>query len=456
MPSPFSIRGVVEGFYGRVWTWAQRRSMVEFMGAHGMNLYLYAPKMDPRHRMTWREPYTTGQLRRFGDLIELSHDGGVNFGYAIAPGLDMDYTSDEDGQTLLRKLDAFWDADCRAFAVLWDDIPSTCDARTLSAFGSLAAAQAHAVNRVGEHLAAKGQPFTLITCPTTYYGAPDRAELREFGQALAGDVHIMWTGPEVCSRELTAADAQAVSRVIGREPLYWDNYPVNDMSMSAEMHLEPLSGRSPGLSAHCTGLLSNPMTQPEASKIVLATVAAYLDDPLRYHPETAWQAAVEEVAGSKDAVYLTVLRRGLSGNCLNPRPWEPVHQGLRQALAAWRVGQSAELAPLQEELTALAEAGRHVEGGLENKALGRELRLWAREIRTWAEALLQALGPLDRRAARRLPAKTDPRDLAGAVRDMARAAYKDDIRTFGDELWGTLERTLLGHLFAGPADSGSD
>ena len=42
--------GVVEGFYGRPWTEAERRMMLHFLGEHGMNLYVYAPKDDPYHR----------------------------------------------------------------------------------------------------------------------------------------------------------------------------------------------------------------------------------------------------------------------------------------------------------------------------------------------------------------------------------------------------------------------
>ena len=117
MASPFPLRGVVEGFYGRVWTWAQRQSVMEFAAAHGMNVYLYAPKMDPRHRMTWREPYGASPMRRFADLVALGRQRGMAFGWAIAPGLDMNYTAPADVEALRRKLDAFWDIGCRTFGI---------------------------------------------------------------------------------------------------------------------------------------------------------------------------------------------------------------------------------------------------------------------------------------------------------------------------------------------------
>jgi hypothetical protein len=45
-----SIRGVVEGFYGTPWTYAERLDILRFEGQHGMNVYHYGPKYDPYHR----------------------------------------------------------------------------------------------------------------------------------------------------------------------------------------------------------------------------------------------------------------------------------------------------------------------------------------------------------------------------------------------------------------------
>lgn len=52
--SPFAVRGVIEGFYGRPWTHEQRLGLIEFIGARGMNTFVYAPKDDPLVRREWR------------------------------------------------------------------------------------------------------------------------------------------------------------------------------------------------------------------------------------------------------------------------------------------------------------------------------------------------------------------------------------------------------------------
>jgi len=39
----FPRRGIVEGFFGPLWSMAQRKAVFEFGAARGMNTYLYAP-----------------------------------------------------------------------------------------------------------------------------------------------------------------------------------------------------------------------------------------------------------------------------------------------------------------------------------------------------------------------------------------------------------------------------
>ncbi|MCB1015823.1 MAG: beta-N-acetylglucosaminidase domain-containing protein [Acidimicrobiales bacterium] len=54
---PWDIRGLIEGFYGRPWSWDERCAVARFVAERGMTHYVYAPKDDPRHRERWRDPY---------------------------------------------------------------------------------------------------------------------------------------------------------------------------------------------------------------------------------------------------------------------------------------------------------------------------------------------------------------------------------------------------------------
>jgi len=57
--------------------------------------------------------------------------------------------------------------------------------------------------------------------------------------------------------------------------------------MADQLFLGPLRGREPGLDQVCSGYVANPMVQPRASTLPLASVAAYLrgEDPIE-----AWRA----------------------------------------------------------------------------------------------------------------------------------------------------------------------
>ena len=93
MPRPVAVRGVIEGFYGPPWSHDARLALVDFLAARQMNAYVYAPKSDPKHREAWRDPYEPADARRFAELTARCRAVGVRFGFAVSPGLDIDYAS---------------------------------------------------------------------------------------------------------------------------------------------------------------------------------------------------------------------------------------------------------------------------------------------------------------------------------------------------------------------------
>lgn len=70
-----------------------------------MNAYLYAPKDDYKHRAYWRELYNLEEADALSQLIKEASDKGINFIYAIAPGLDITFSSNEDITLLKRKVE---------------------------------------------------------------------------------------------------------------------------------------------------------------------------------------------------------------------------------------------------------------------------------------------------------------------------------------------------------------
>ena len=292
--SPFPIHGVVEGFYGSHWTPEERLDIIRFMGEFGLQSYFYAPKDDPYHRSRWREPYSGEHLAIFEELLEVAKRHQVTIWYAISPGLDMVYSSEEDYQALLAKMEAMIGLGITHVALFLDDVPETLNhAADREAFANLGEAHVHVINRLYRDLQERGTE--LAVCPTTYTDAwGDRDYVRILGEGIPTEIPLFWTGVDVAIARITADEARNWGEKMQRKPLIWDNFPVNDYD-SWRVFLGPLEGRDPDLARTTTGIVANPMNQPYTSMIPLATVAYYALDPYNYEPEPALERALQEL-----------------------------------------------------------------------------------------------------------------------------------------------------------------
>ncbi|MEZ5190950.1 MAG: protein O-GlcNAcase [Schumannella sp.] len=300
MTGALPIRGVIEGFYGTPWTHAQRLDMIDFVASIGMNTFVYAPKDDALLRRDWRMPYSGPALDALAALIERCRSGGVGFVFALSPGLSMRYSEPADLDALLTKYRQVLELGATGIALLLDDIPPRLQhAGDVRAFPSLVAAQVVLVGRVHDALPS----VPLMVAPTRYWGKGDEPEIVELGRGLDPAIDIFWTGRAICSPELEEADARGFLAATGHAPLYWDNFPVNDVAMTGELHIGPYLGRDPGLAGIARGVIANAMPLAESSKVGLSSVAEYANDPAGFDPEAAWERALERVAGADlDAV----------------------------------------------------------------------------------------------------------------------------------------------------------
>ncbi|MEW8979302.1 MAG: beta-N-acetylglucosaminidase domain-containing protein [Symbiobacterium sp.] len=308
MSSPFAIRGVIEGFYGRLWSRTERERMIDFLGRHGYNLYVYAPKSDPLHRNRWQEPYLSEELAYFAALDRRCREQSIQFVFGLSP-LKLHYSDDGEMGALFAKLEAVYRLGVRSFMLLLDDMPDRFHyADDEARFGTVADAHVWLNNTVLARLEAWGGVEHYLFCPTEYCGEGRSPYLERLGEGLRPEVHVLWTGPEVCSPRLTTADARVISETLRRPVLYWENYPVNDLEMRWRPHIRPIRGRDADLGTVALGIVANAALQPEACKIPLHTYARYMADPAGYEPEAAWEQALLEVCGNEaDARAVAVL-----------------------------------------------------------------------------------------------------------------------------------------------------
>ncbi|UNT00585.1 beta-N-acetylglucosaminidase domain-containing protein [Streptomyces tubbatahanensis] len=395
-------RGVIQGFYGTAWSQRAQLDQLDYYGAHKLNTYLYSPKDDPYLRERWRDPYPRRRLADLAELVERAGARHVDFGYALSPGLSVCYSSAADAKALTEKLASMWRIGVRTFVIPLDDISYTewnCaeDGERFGTGGAAAArAHAHLVNTVEkEFIDTHPGAAPLQMVPTEYAGTAPKPYKRELARRLSPDVTVQWTGSDVVSPSVTAAQARKARATFGHPVVLWDNYPVNDYATD-RLLLGPYTGRGKDVPEHLEGIVANPMIQPSASKIALGTVADYAWNARAYRPRSSWTASLRELSGG-DAGVERALRAFADVNhssVLDKRQGP----GLRTAVRDyWRDERAA--SGLDAALKRLQNAPAVLDKGLPDRRFLRDARPWLDAARDWARA--------DRTALRMLTAARD-------------------------------------------------
>lgn len=437
-----SFYGIVEGFYGRPWTHDERLDLFAFMDAHGLNGYIYAPKDDELHRDHWRAPYDDDALSRFQALADAAGTHGIRFTFAVSPGLSLRYGDPDDLDALAAKLQPLLELGVPSLGVFFDDVPpELAHAEDRARYAGLGEAQADFLARVQ----ARFPDTHLVTVPTFYCGESDIPYLHALG-AMPPEIDIMWTGPAICSRELTTAHMQAVADVLRRPALVWDNYPVNDAAMVAELHIGPYQNRDAGLPVR--GIYVNPMSLAHASKLPLATFAAYCADSAGYTPDAAWHAAAEALVGAETAAHLAVFAEAVTMSPLMPE--EPA--AMRALVAPFyenRLPYTPNPAPdhLRTGVARMRRAQRALMAAVATDPVIAEMEPWLRDYARWIDMLEAASRYVDARLAH---AEATPATAHLALAEI-RAGLKEAV-DFRTATCGDVSRNFLQQLLRLTAD----
>ena len=293
--------GVVEGFYGRPWSWSAREAWLDFLVQRGFNCYVYAPKTDRHLRDNWHCDWPEDDFQKLRAHASRARKLGLRWGVGFSPlGIHPRQCEDALPERLaqIRRLqaDVFW--------LLFDDQEAGDDA---------VAMQVDIARYCRECL---GPEVRMALCPTWYsfdeklqsrYGEMPADYLHELGRLLPREIDILWTGQQVCSPTQPLSHYREMKRIFRRAPLLWDNYPVNDgVSTRDFLHMASFNGRSWRLGELCAGHMANPMNQAWLSMPPLATLAELYAAADAYDPDTAWRNALEACG---DTVPAELLRR---------------------------------------------------------------------------------------------------------------------------------------------------
>jgi hyaluronoglucosaminidase len=405
--SPFAWRGVVEGQYGRPWDHGQRMRVLRFIAGHGFNAYVHAPKEDPYQRTQWRDPYPAAEQVRFDREIALARRRGVQWIPNLSPGVpliptpaapsgapsrDVCFSCPAEIGAILRKLGPFWKVGARTFMISFDDVQKVfTHPEDVAAYGSgdeaYGKANADLLNRLDAALRARDPAARLLTVGADYSGTSDTDYLRGLRASLSPRVDVMWTGVATGSTDFTADEAGAYGRWIGRKPLVWDNWTVNDLDgnifrQTTRIYFGPYK-RRPGIVRAVGGFFLNPMNEADLNLLPFATAGDWMADPASYRPRLSFRRHVREIGGEvagtlrafAETSYSTRLDRdaeaptfvGRNGALLRayqrdgswPRPRVALDSELGRVVRARKVlGEVPRLGPVSEQAGAFLDSAR--------------------------------------------------------------------------------------------------
>lgn len=294
--------GIIEGFFGRPWTWAERADAVRFLRPHGYGFYLYAPKADAFLRRRWQEPHPAAEMDALAEFREVCRAQHVRFGIGLTP-FELHLQPGRGWQeTLAAKLAQLAVLKPDDVGILFDDMRGDVP--------ELAERQAAIVHFAAE----RGVAERIISCPSYYsddvildvaFGQRPPFYLEQLGRLLDPAIQLFWTGPEVGSREFTPGHLARVAGQLGRKPFLWDNYPVNDGArMSQHLHLRGFTGRPASIATQIAAHGINPASQALLSRVPLLTLAESYKKGDAYDYVAAFDRAAREILGEDLAARL--------------------------------------------------------------------------------------------------------------------------------------------------------
>jgi hyaluronoglucosaminidase len=272
MNSTIFSRGIIEGFFGRQWSWQTRQNYASFLKQNNYQYYIYAPKADRYLRRQWAEPWPAVDYAHLQQLGQVYQQAKVAWGIGITPFEIHRHFDDHTKAKLDAKIRSINELQPNILAILFDDMRGD-DA-------NIAQIQADVTHRIMEQSTAS----LFMMCPTYYSTDPvldkvfgDRPAnyLENLGQLLDPRVQVFWTGEKVCSKNYSIEHLQAITAQLGRKPYIWDNYPVNDGAKLCKfLNLRPFGESATHMANWTAGQAINPMNQAYLSQIPLRALTA--------------------------------------------------------------------------------------------------------------------------------------------------------------------------------------
>ncbi len=214
--------GYIEGFYGKLLSWSQRKSIIKNLSELNFSSYFYAPKEDVRHRFDWRKKYTKAWLKSFQNFCNYANSKNINIIIGVSPGLDFDFTYKNDDFIVLKnKLKILEQCGANSLVILFDDIEEKFF--QIKSEGTL---HAELCNRLSTYF-----KIPLNVVPRIYSDEikdTSKTYLNNFLNVINENALIYYTGKTIISSEVYSKHEKINYKLKNEKLIYWCNYFSND------------------------------------------------------------------------------------------------------------------------------------------------------------------------------------------------------------------------------------
>ncbi len=281
--------GYVEGYYGRLFDWQERKAIVDVLARNNLGRYLYAPKEDIKHRYRWREPYDDAWLQQFADFCAYAKQHAITVIAGVAPGLDFDFgdlPNGTDFKALLSKCQKLIEYGADDICLLMDDIDADFHKRS-GGIESEGEAHARLANTLADALPVSFAENSANTANTVNLANPtgraiqvvpriyadelsvDATEyLPRFIETLDNRHTVIYCGSDIVAESVSRQEIEKYLKLAEQKIIVWDNLYANDYC-PRRLFLGPWSGRGTAGS-----VLLNPTGMVHTDCLLLDIMAA--------------------------------------------------------------------------------------------------------------------------------------------------------------------------------------
>ncbi len=288
--------GIIEGFYGRYYSFDERVMLLNFLQKYNYDFYIYAPKNDRNLRRDYLQKHEDKTSDLLIKTSDIANSLNISFGMGISPiNLTNEYEEKKD-LFLERVLYLVKTYKLKILALLFDDVILDKD--------DLAKRQNQIIKDVEKILPKNIERF--IVCPTYYtddsildkiFGTRPLSYYEDFAHDLDKKTEIFWTGSKVLSSDIKEEDIKRAKNFFNKNIVLWDNYPVNDgKNISNFLNIDKFIGRE-NLQDVLTAHAINPMLEPMLSTLPMLTLPLIYKNLSLDEIDRAYKEYAKEIFG---------------------------------------------------------------------------------------------------------------------------------------------------------------